>query len=366
MQWMRYQGVEQLKTWIEVVDRQYAGVEKNFVDDLVAANPNVIDLEMGLPAWKLPKTAPRIDLVEIVTSTTGPSVVFWEAKLTSDGRMRSSTEVVEDKNPEVLEQLAEYRGFLDSEERARLVATAYENTSRLLDQLRSMANELTGGAHTLGAAILEVASGNALKVDRTARLVVLQDSHTESWAIHGAKLRSVKVASHVAGGWAASSNRLLGSNQANYPTNSNPSHTKPQYDDDRGGGVASRLIGHLLRLRPCRRQYLWWSESHDQCQTKRNQQKVIKVSDDRNEIWNQVNRAECICRHKNRQSANHEGRAWITRSKIHCERVLLQLLGLSFERVKHVQGLDRLGRYSGHPFNIPQTVPSMPVLNVGY
>lgn len=189
-----YGGIQQLKAWIEVVDKNYAGVEKNFVDELVAANPNVIDLEMGLPAWKVPKTAPRIDLVEIVPTSAGPSVVFWEAKLTSDGRMRSSKEVVKDQNPEVLEQLADYREFLGSEERVQLVVRAYENTAILIKKLRVMADQFAGEVQPLGLVITEVANGRHLQVDCTPRLVVLHDAKPEGWAVHEAKLRSANVA----------------------------------------------------------------------------------------------------------------------------------------------------------------------------
>ena len=48
----KYQGLQTLRKWINRVDEEYAGDEKCFVDKLVAANPNIIDLEMGLPAWK--------------------------------------------------------------------------------------------------------------------------------------------------------------------------------------------------------------------------------------------------------------------------------------------------------------------------
>ncbi len=185
-QWKPYQGVGQLKEWIEVIDKRYAGIEKTFVDDVVAANPNIIDLEMGLPAWKSPKNAPRIDLVEIVTTAEGNRVVFWEAKRASDSRSRSETK------PKVLAQLDQYRDFLSAKDRVDLVAEAYKNTAVLLVQLRSMADKL-GEEHPLGPAIIDVAEHSRLTVDCEPRLVVLQDSPQETWAVHEKKLRDREV-----------------------------------------------------------------------------------------------------------------------------------------------------------------------------
>ena len=51
--------------WIGTALR-YASAEKRFVDDLVASNSGVIDLEMGLSAHEDPgsaRVAPRMDLV---------------------------------------------------------------------------------------------------------------------------------------------------------------------------------------------------------------------------------------------------------------------------------------------------------------
>lgn len=94
-----------------------------------------------------------MDLVTIEPSVKNRNVVFWEAKLVTDGRLRCSTEVVEDKKPKVLEQLARYRLFLNDPkhgpQHVAWVAKAYRHTAKLMTQLRLMANKL-GNAYPLG------------------------------------------------------------------------------------------------------------------------------------------------------------------------------------------------------------------------
>jgi hypothetical protein len=61
-----YEGISTLLQWISFAGgEKYAGVEKSIVDELVEKNDNVVDLEMALPAWTLPKVAVRMDLVAI-------------------------------------------------------------------------------------------------------------------------------------------------------------------------------------------------------------------------------------------------------------------------------------------------------------
>ena len=65
------------------------GHEKCFVDLIVAHNPNVIDLEMGLPAYSNApgkNRAPRIDLRGARTERwLVARSILWEAKLVDDG-----------------------------------------------------------------------------------------------------------------------------------------------------------------------------------------------------------------------------------------------------------------------------------------
>lgn len=184
--WREYRGPDDLEAWIAVVDNKYAGDEKEFVDLLVAANPNIIDLEMGLPAWDVDKEkrAPRIDLVAIEDS----KVVFWEAKLVRDGRLRTSGDLVlggENTKPAVLKQLNDYQEFLLADGHADLVRSAYQNAAKLMMTLRSMADKL--GEVPLGAGILAAASG--LEVDCNPRLIIDNRTDSKLWKKHEEKLR---------------------------------------------------------------------------------------------------------------------------------------------------------------------------------
>ena len=176
-----------LNTWIEVVDKNYAGDEKAFVDELVAANPNIIDLEMGLPAWKREKrVAPRIDLVAIEDG----KIVFWEAKLVTDGRMRTSGDVVTEgpeKKPEVLNQLHAYREFLDVH--CELVATAYKDSFGILSRLW----ELAGRSDSNPAIWAPGIQPNDLGVNLDPRLVIDNRSDNKSWPEHACRLDKAKV-----------------------------------------------------------------------------------------------------------------------------------------------------------------------------
>ncbi len=200
-----YGGIEDLKKWIKSVDGElpasgksgYAGKEKRFVDKLVTKNPDIIDLEMGLPAWGGKKTASRMDIVAIEDR----KIVFWEAKLAGDACLRSSTNVVTDEKPEVLKQLANYRKFLAEPEHVLLVAQAYKRAANDLVVLRRAADEL-GTAYPLGAGIVAAASlpdSAQLEVACIPRLVVLglnQDStqpSLDAWAYHAGRLKSENV-----------------------------------------------------------------------------------------------------------------------------------------------------------------------------
>lgn len=197
--WRDYGGIQDLKNWITLIDDKYAGDEKKFVDQLVAANPDVIDLEMGLPAWGTQKSAPRMDLVAL----EGGRVVFWEAKLAADGRLRSSTEVVKNEIPKVLKQLNDYRKFLSEAEHVALVDRAYRCAASELLVLRHEADKL-GQHYTLGDAILDAASPSAapLKVDSEPRLVVqsinkdpkyAKQASLDAWEHHAGRLRNEGV-----------------------------------------------------------------------------------------------------------------------------------------------------------------------------
>ena len=78
----------------------------------VPANDGVIDLEMGLPAWREKSYRPRMDLVS-VDWVDGQLVIFFgEVKLVTDSRLRCREPLKQDEMPEVLRQLSDYRKYL--------------------------------------------------------------------------------------------------------------------------------------------------------------------------------------------------------------------------------------------------------------
>lgn len=184
-----YRGLASLHDWIALIDKKYAGVEKRLVDDLVGLNANVIDLEMGLPAWGEQLTAPRMDLVAIEEQ----QVVFWEAKTITDGRIRCRADYEQELRPEVLRQLAKYRHFLAHERHVELVEVAYRQAAAILVELRALA-DLCGDAFDLGDEIVSASKAANLTVAASAALVVLDEPDDagrawRSWkAGHEAKL----------------------------------------------------------------------------------------------------------------------------------------------------------------------------------
>jgi hypothetical protein len=128
-----------------------------------------IDLEMGLPAWEHGKTPARIDCVTLEPDAGGgPSarIVFWEAKLIGDGRLRSRS------RPEVADQFHAYRRYLQDDSHRAQVGDAYAEVCRLLCELHRMASRL-GRIDPLDPAVLAAADTSyGLSIDPTPRLLI--------------------------------------------------------------------------------------------------------------------------------------------------------------------------------------------------
>jgi hypothetical protein len=164
-----YEGLSTLHQWIAAAGK-YAGDEKSIVDELVAKNDHVVDLEMALPAWALSRVAVRMDLVAIEAGT----VVFWEVKTVNDSRIRCRAEFEEDKFPKVLKQLSNYRLFLEQDSQVELVELAYRKTAKLLMKLRALTDENEiGPALALGPSIIAASKADRLAVAPLAALVVV-------------------------------------------------------------------------------------------------------------------------------------------------------------------------------------------------
>lgn len=168
--------------WIEEADG-YSGEEKRFVEQVVAASPEVIDLEMALPAIDLPpdvapvgvdgkriRVAPRIDLVALEPADDGWRLVLWEAKLVDDGRLRCRGA---ENMPEVVDQIARYRLWLEQTGHEALVLDAYRETcSVLVEMHRFVAERINPAVGPLGEGVRAVAAGAALALDKDVRLLI--------------------------------------------------------------------------------------------------------------------------------------------------------------------------------------------------
>ena len=173
---------ELLRGWIRAAsDKKYAKKEKCFVDNLVAKNPSVIDLEAGLPwdrdIWKK-KSAKRIDLVTIEPCGDLYRLVFWEAKLVTNKETRSRTV------PQVFGQMENYGCWLAKHHDE--VREAYQHTCKVLARLHAIAK-----AHysvtDLGDAIVTVAGqdGPQLGIDTRPRLIISDEDKSAAFIEHG-------------------------------------------------------------------------------------------------------------------------------------------------------------------------------------
>lgn len=163
--------------WFSGAD-SHKGYEKTFVDEVVAANSDVIDLEMALPAGMSEvRTAPRIDLVALETEGTGWRIVLWEAKLADDGRLRRQGEAM----PEVVSQLQSYTDWLGRTGTREAVVAAYRSTCELLVELHRLAVAQGATPGPLGSGIQAVAAGAPLSLDPAVRLLVDNRPTGEHW-----------------------------------------------------------------------------------------------------------------------------------------------------------------------------------------
>lgn len=171
----QYLGSETLDLWI-ARSKKHKGEEKTFVEQVVAANENIIDMEMGLPG-----SGYRIDLVTIEEELGQAKVVLWEAKLTSDTRCRSSKD-----QPEVIKQINKYREFLTKEKNQSEVINAYIAACKVQMHICQLAGK------QVSKTIEAVAKGTLqLVLDTEPRLLFLhnpKNPQKDSWQTHLQKL----------------------------------------------------------------------------------------------------------------------------------------------------------------------------------
>ncbi len=151
-------AASEVERWIRCAT-SYADKEKTFVEQLVAANPNILDLEMGLPGDSRfksckpkhaaryeganpPKVAPRMDIVAVVNDGPDLALVFWEAKLATNGELRAKLSgEAEGSKPHVCYQLDDYEHWLGLADRKEQVISAYRAAAGTLGDLAKEAGK---------------------------------------------------------------------------------------------------------------------------------------------------------------------------------------------------------------------------------
>ncbi len=151
--------------------------EKPGVDAIVANSGNVIDLEMGLPAWERKKSALRMDLVSLEGDGDRIQIEFWEAKTFDDPRLRS-----EEGPPEVIGQLLGnkqepgYVDYVNHGNHEANIKNAYAETCLILERLHEMKRAVMVGnskptsLHPLVTKVAEIARLSEGEIQR--RLIV--------------------------------------------------------------------------------------------------------------------------------------------------------------------------------------------------
>jgi hypothetical protein len=161
-------GPSMLRFWI-ANSVKHRGTEKCDVEEVVAQMPTVIDLEMGLPASEGQSTPLRMDVVALERAADGIQIVFWEAKMISDGRLRSRT------TPKVFKQVEAYERFLADGHNRQRVIEAYRRTCKLLHGFNVVARKISD-VPPIDDCIVEVARDvGRLDVAPTPRLLIFDD-----------------------------------------------------------------------------------------------------------------------------------------------------------------------------------------------
>lgn len=174
------------------------GREKLFVDEVIAANPDVFDLEVALSLSRSDATRPvavRLDLATLEPHQDGWRIVLWEAKMADDGRAKSLAE------PTTMGQHRGYSEWLRDEANAAALIAGTREACRLLARLRELAiHAEQADMPPLGKGIVAAGggSGTPLTLDRDVRYVIDARGDTRGTFIgngHDAKLR--ELAGHV-------------------------------------------------------------------------------------------------------------------------------------------------------------------------
>lgn len=185
-----YDGPDTLGKWVASA-RHYASGEKVGVAVIANNHPEVIDVEMGLPAnaplANEEREGSRMDIVAL-EEHEGLRLAFYEAKLFSNQELRARN-----LRPRVLGQLGRYRDYVSAPDRRAEVIAAYENACSALVEIAAMRGTEPNPL------VRAVADGVQLTLDPEPRLVVFGYDAKEvasgsPWQPHADALRANGVA----------------------------------------------------------------------------------------------------------------------------------------------------------------------------
>ena len=114
-------------------------------------------------------------------------------------------------------------------------------------------------------------------------------------------------------------------------TRRGPGDQRPDRSDDGGDRVADGPARSPFRLPAGRVQNGSRSEAHDHGQAQRDEQEVVERAEHRDEVRDQVDRAQRVDGEEQREPADEERRARVARRVVHRERVLPQAPGSGLE-----------------------------------
>ena len=169
--------------------------EKRFVDELIARNANVIDVEAGLPPDpELWDSAPRMDMVALEPCGNHWRLSVWEVKLVTNSEAKC-----QDGLPEVIGQLEKYEKWLAKNR--KIACEAYQRTCAVLKDLHAIAKVLNPNIRELGNGIVTVAGQDASELcfDGKPRLIIDDRSKNAAFTQNGhlKKLRDSGVHIHM-------------------------------------------------------------------------------------------------------------------------------------------------------------------------
>lgn len=161
----------------------YSGDEKTGVHDILASNPNILDIEITFGTDESVPSAPRLDFAAIQDLSEGAKIVFFEAKHFDNKELRAHG----DAKPKVVRQIETYSRRLT--EKRDEVISSYRRVCGNLRCLHGMA-ERNSERHAMLEGIAD--GSRTLFVDESPVLIVFgfdaDQKKGESWRPHRKKL----------------------------------------------------------------------------------------------------------------------------------------------------------------------------------